>query len=437
MRVVLLLALAAGGCAFDPGGAPLGGDGGDDAPDARRSDAGCDCALGCGADGTTCLSFDPSNLDDFALLDGDDLETLALSPGSWTLDTDAGTLRDPGNATVPDLRWTTRDGDPEIQVLALDRLDVMAAATLRVVGHRALVILADGPIVIDGTIELVVGCATDSPEDRDRVWCGGPGGGDGAHPGDEGTRIVATGCAPGGDGDAGATRNERGGGGGGFGTLGGHGGGRDGNGTDSDGGGACGTIVLEPLRGGSGGGGAGYVASANDDSRTSGGGGGGALQLTSRDAVVVRGVIDAPGGGGAGTAQVLNAAIPGGDGGGGGGSGGALLFEAPTVRFESSAIVTAHGGGGGAGLTLDRPGQRGQRARVRALGGANDDTTTGGFGAIGATDGEEASDGDDPGDGGSGGGGGAGRIHTHARDVVLDSSAIVSPAHSESPLLAI
>jgi len=437
----LLAALSLGGCAFDPGGAPLrdGGNGGDGGVEDGPStiDAGCECALGCEEDGTTCLMFDPSNLEDFALLDGV-TDALTLTPGTWTLDTDAGTLRDPGNATVAGLAWTTLPADtgsPDIQVLAVGRLDLSVAATLNVVGDRALLVLSDGPILVDGVIALVVGCETSELEDRDRVWCGGPGGGDGGHPNlASSARIAGTGCAPGGDGDAGGFTDERGGGGGGFGGLGGHGGGFDSNGGDSQGGAACGTIALEPLRGGSGGGGAGYVANASDDNRTSGGGGGGAVQLTSRDEIVVAGTIDAPGGGGAGTAQTLTTGNAGTDGGGGGGAGGAILLEAPTVIVQAGAILTANGGGGGSGITLDHPGQRGQRLRVRALGGLNDDLTGGGLGAIGDVDGEEATDGAAPGDGGSGGGGGKGRIHLHGRTITIDVSSNVSPTQSTAPL---
>ena len=410
-RLASWLAAAAslGGCTFDRGGAALG-DGGDGG------------------------AFDPSNLDGLTLLDGAG-PPIALVPGTWRLDTDLRVLLGPDGIAEVGQALTVLDGAPEILVWATEALSVDEGAILRVRGRRALVVLAADRISVDGTIDASAGCdLAETAADRERVWCGGPGGGDGGHP-DEGDGMIdATGCGPGAGGDAGVSSDERGGGGGGFGTGGGDGGGADGNGTDSEGGAACGAGTLEPLEGGSGGGSAGYRGNTAHDARTSGGGGGGAVQLTARVAIDVRGVIDASGEGGAGTTQAGTVPATGVDGGGGGGAGGAILLEAPSVRIEDGAIVVANGGGGGAGVTLDRRGERGRRARARAAGGINLDLSGGGFGAIGAGDDERATDGDGPGDGGSGGGGGAGRIHVRAAVVSAATGAVICPAASQAPL---
>jgi hypothetical protein len=426
-RLLYLLAAVAA-CSFDTSGTPHDDD--DDAP--PDAPLGCPCAIGCESDGTSCLAFDPSNLDDLSLL------TTAAAPleietGTWVLDTDVAVLRDDAGTTVTNQPFTVIEGAPGLVVWSIDRLAIAAAGTLRVVGDRALIILSATRITVDGTLDVSAGCNLLAP-DRDRLWCGGPGGGDGGHRDSGNGRTDAGGCAPGGSGDAGSTRDEHGGGGGGFGTPGGDGAGVDGTGADSEGGAACGEAGLEPLQGGSGGGVAGYFASGTDDNRTAGGGGGGAVQLTARHAIDVTGTIDASGEGGAGTAQFGTYEPPGGDGGGGGGAGGGILLEAPTVTIAATARLVANGGGGGAGLTIDRRGERGQRVHVRALGGVNDDLSTGGAGAIGDGTDEGATDGADPGDGGSGGGGGAGRIRLRSAELSQPGGAVVSPAATSATL---
>ncbi|HVV88365.1 MAG TPA: hypothetical protein VHE35_35225, partial [Kofleriaceae bacterium] len=390
-RVTAALAAALAGalgaaCGFSPSGAPR-----DAAGDDTVVDAGCACALGCAADGTTCLDFDPSNLDDFGFLDGVDV-SLVLAAGTSRLDTMRMELHDPTGALVPGLRFEPRDTtNPGVLVLAVDGLVVPADATLRVSGSRALLVLSRGAIAIAGTVDGAGGCDVEANTPaRDRLWCGGPGGGDGGHRDNGNGRTAATGCAPGGNGDAGSTTDEHGGGGGGFGTAGGDGGGGDGIGPDSEGGTVGGTDTLEPLRGGSGGGTAGYRANAGDDNRTAGGGGGGALQLTAKLSIDVSGVLDVSGEGGAGTAQASTYQPPGTDGGGGGGAGGGILLEAPSVTLTSAAIVVANGGGGGAGIALDHAGSRGLRSHTPAPGGLDADGQGGGHGAIGSGDGEGA-----------------------------------------------
>jgi len=429
LRVVVPLALL-GACSFDPSG--VSGRGDDDGRPDPTADGACGCELGCDPEGA-CRAFDPSNLVDLALVDGVTTE-LTLTAGTWILDTDVLELRGPDGAAVADLSFTTLDGTPSIAVLAVARLAIEPDALLRGTGHRALLVAAADTITVDGAIDVAAGCPV-APEipDRDRLWCGGPGGGDGGHP-EGGGQTGATGCAPGGNGDAGVFTAENGGGGGGFGSAGGHGGGFDGNGSDSAGGIACGAETLEPLGGGSGGGGAGYRASGSDDNRTAGGGGGGALQLTAGIAITITGTIDAAGEGGAGTAQAGSFTPPGGDGGGGGGGGGGILLEAPALTIAATARLTANGGGGGAGITVDQRGERGRRERTRAAGGLDDAGTGGGAGAIGSGGDEAATDGAAVGDGSSGGGGGAGRIHLHAAATTLDPAAIVSPNPTTAPL---
>ncbi|MCB9558986.1 MAG: hypothetical protein H6708_01100 [Kofleriaceae bacterium] len=202
--VAVAVAWAAAGCVFDPTGAALGGgvgDGGvigDDQPIPDGAvDPVCGCALGCGDDGVTCLAFDPSNLDDLTALDGVTTD-LVLAGGTYLLDTSAQQLADPDGVVVDGLRFVPLDdGGPGLLVLAVARLEIAADATLRAVGDRALLLLSRDQITVAGTIDVAGGCEVDpATPGRDRVWCGGPGAGDGGHRDGGNGRTGATGCAP-------------------------------------------------------------------------------------------------------------------------------------------------------------------------------------------------------------------------------------------------
>lgn len=420
MRCALVLALGLAACGFDPRGR-LVADDVEPPIDAAAIDVPeldafvCTCALGCRGD-NSCADYQPSNSGDFPLLAGP-TAPLSLPDGNYVFDSDARVITGPsGPVSLTGIVSQTLDN---MWVIGVASFTLPAGANVRGLGARAIKILSKGPVDIAGVIDVSGGC-TDGA-----VWCGGPGGGSGGHPTGATNLTPATGCAIGSPGVAGAGVSESGGGGGGFGTPGGAGG----AGTDipatSGGaaGGACGSAVaLVPLTGGSGGGAAGYVF-ASTDGRVSGGGGGGALQISALGKISVTGVLRAAGAGGRGTPA-------GDDGGGGGGAGGGILLEAPTIELSGTARLVANGGGGGAGFTApNRNGERGRDDRVRAAGGANDDGTHGGVGAIGATTGEDATAGDAHGDGGAGGGGGAGSIRLNSFTPAI-VGALVSPAPS-------
>ena len=174
-------------------------------------------------------------------------------------------------------------------------------APVRLAGTSAIVLLADGPIIVSALIDAKGDCTFD-----DGATDPGPGGFAG------GTEAVDNGLGPGG-GVVGT--GESGGGGGGHGGVGGQGGPIPLGAQGGAGGIANGTVTIDMLVGGSGGG-----ATAGGGGHARGGGGGGAVQLVSntRIELAAGGAIDAGGCGG-------DSGKGGGeDGGGGGGAGGAI-----------------------------------------------------------------------------------------------------------------
>lgn len=239
-------------------------------------------------------------------------------------------------------------------------------------GDHAIALVAAGPIVIDGVIDL-----------RGAPVCAGPSGGPG---GDDG------GLAGTADGAAGG--NNKGGGGGGHGGKGGAGGGNSNSGGMPRGDDRI-SILAGGGAGGVGGGGGGGA----------GGGGGGALQLVSNTSIEITGTgaINAGGCGGSGGGGGPK------DSGGGGGAGGAILVEAPRVMI--GGIVAANGGGGGGGKSAPA-GQPGSLDAVRAPGGTQAGASRGGDGGAGAMfDGGAGQQSNNSG----GGGGGVGRIRINVR----------------------
>lgn len=247
----------------------------------------------------------------------------------------------------------------EVAVLAVSSLTIEPDATLRPQGSRAIVLLSEGGVSIDGIVDASAPCDDATP------WCAGPGGGDGAAT----QNVVAGGCAPGKNGVGSlSTVGRTGGGGGGLGTDGAAGGqagagalpgGEGGSPTSED----CPDASAGSLIGGGGGG-----AGAPLDSGGDGGGGGGAVQITSLTSIVldppagaIAGIF-ASGGGGGGASD---------GGGGGGGSGGMILLEAPAIQIGSAYLI-ANGGGGGAGGLPSAPsyaGEDGQLDGQAAAGG--------------------------------------------------------------------
>lgn len=266
---------------------------------------------------------------------------------------------------------------PSIGSFGVASFNVAAGAFVTAEGEAALAILAQGAVVIDGTID--VGAVA--------LVGGGPGGYDAEVGPGAGGRAELPGLP------------QPGGGGGGF-------GGRGGAGDDDTavfdtrsggaGGVTYGDAQLTVLQGGSGGG---------QGENGHGGGGGGAVQISSLVSITIRGVITAPGEGGR----------PDQEGAGGGGAGGGIFLEAPSVMWASPGILAVNGGGGGGGNTListSTAGERGRASTTAAPGGVSSlGDGRGGAGAAGAT----STGGDGMGlapSGGGGGGGGRVRILT-------------------------
>jgi len=265
--------------------------------------------------------------------------------------------------------WTQTSG-PTLAVLHVDSLAV-ASGTVFVAGTRPLVVIASGPITVNGLLD---GSAL-----RDMPRAGGGAAGEGSGAGQPGGHA--------------ATFVESGASGGGFATVGGMGGiGGAGCSVSAPavvGGAAYGDPQLTNLVAGSGGGRA-YVTSC--DSST-GGAGGGAIQLSSATSITIAGSINVGGGGGGG-GLTCTAADRNFSGGSGGGSGGAIVLQAPVIT--SSGALAANGGGGGssagdvdgdnvAPFANGQPGFGGQPDANAPAGGLDVGTWSSAGGAGGAT----------------------------------------------------
>jgi hypothetical protein len=272
-------------------------------------------------------------------------------------------------------------GGPEICVIHVRSISIPTGMTVKVTGAKALALVADQDLTIDGTLDISA--------DLD---ASGPGGG-----------VVVSGGAP---------TSSTGGGGAGFGEVGGAGG------STSDGGAANGGVAVDQtgsaiLHGGT----SGAVAGR-------GGGGGGAITLIScRGVVRVAGLIDAGGGGGDGGANTNSTTVL--LGGFGGGSGGHVAIQAVDIVISGQTFANGGGGGGGSSLNTQAAfafsggnGENGTRSStVPAAGGTIGKGPTVGGGSGGAR--TAAGDGkasvpltNGSGGGPSGGGGGVGLLQT-------------------------
>lgn len=368
------------GCVFDPSATGVDGlasDAGRRA-DARETDASpavpIDAAPGA-ADAGCPLALlrdcDPGGADGDLIVTGDD-----------TIDTD----------TDPRCRTYVQTGGPDACLVHVGALSIADSATLRGVGSRPLILLADGDATIAGTLDVgsyragTTGaganpelCATATAAEDD---LGGAGGGAGGSFGDSG--------GAGGEGDSDDS-------------IGG-----DGTAIGGKPGDAAGTPSF--VRGGCAGG-AGGDESSGGGTGGAGGAGGGAVLVAALGTleVTATGAIRATGaGGGPGLVQA---------GGGGGGSGGMIALDAAAITIAGD--LSCNGGGGGAGgarvsgtPTTGEPGDDGTIGLEDASGGEG--TTTidgegdGGDGSAG-TD-TEGSDGTPSRAGAGAGGGGAGVI---------------------------
>jgi hypothetical protein len=202
-------------------------------------------------------------------------------------------------------------GGHEYCLLHVTSMHVATGHAFQPKGPRPMIIVSDGDIIIDGTVN---------------------------------ASFQAGDACPGLDGVMGSQYGGGGAGGGGY-TGGGNGGRGDQGGTL--GGVADPDTMLSPLTPGCPGG-AGGVSTGL--SPAPGGVGGGAIELASRTAIHINGgaqVISDGGGGSPGNRNSTHAT-----GGGGGGTGGKILLEAPLVLVDSQAVVCAVGGGGGTGASF-------------------------------------------------------------------------------------
>jgi hypothetical protein len=327
---------------------------------------------------------------------------LALTgAGTYIYDTTDGSLTDPvGVVTAPPNMLLTAG-----RVLSVESLDVGAAATLRVIGTRPLVVAAWTTISVSGTIN-AGSLLTGNGAGANPAACA-------AHPP---TMGVSDGNGAGGGGGAGFAAT----------------GGRGGNG-DAGGGGPGGAAVAAPLLLG---GCPGATGGTGDAAGGAGGAGGGAVQLTARTSVTVTatGKINAGGAGGAGA--IANGGADAQGGGGGGGTGGMIGLQGATIIVDAGAILAANGGGGGGGASQGAGGRGtdGQLSTVRATGGsASNNAGIGGLGAAGLVLGGGVGQNSTPW-GGGGGGGSVGFITmTSATPPVVTAGATVSPAQTIVP----
>ncbi|HOX44887.1 MAG TPA: hypothetical protein PK668_14905 [Myxococcota bacterium] len=397
------------------------------------------CPLGCDAQAQPprCLRLRPSNVDPAWLCQAG-APAFPVLLGDAEIDTDLGTLDGaPHEPFHIQVQPADADGaPPDIAVFVFERVELPAGITLRVVGARALALLA--------CEELILGGALDARAEGWRAGAGGYAGGAGSYW--TGASYVAAedgdgyGAGPGLHGlyQGADPYLQSGGGGGAFGRAGGDGG--DGTAPSETtrpggaGGSACGLTTLSPLLGGSGGGGGGAFNWAGD-----GGGGGGAIQLVAGERIRVEtGAIIHAGGGGGGTSSADNWGAA-----GGGGAGGGILLEAPVV--EVAGLLAANGGGGGGARTdysdwglycppgTPTGGEDGLPAADTADGGlgcsgaGNRPAGSGGRGGA-LSGGTEAGVAGENGRTGGGGGGGVGRIRVNTlEDLGFELTGTTSP----------
>jgi hypothetical protein len=301
--------------------------------------------------------------------------------GTVTIDTTGLTIS--GITLAPGDSFDARPqlgGGPELAVLHLGSLVVSAGASVRITGSRPLVIVADGPVTVDGKLD-----------------AGGHGATSGA-----GAATTGAGTA----GSHGSNDSDTGGGGGGFGTNG------------ADGGAITGCTVALGVAGrmyGDGpitqlvGGSAGGSSSGTSCPVDAPGGGGGALQITSGTMISIgaTGAVLAGGGGGSGGTDCGASDV---NSGPGGGSGGAIVLQAPAIA--NAGVVAANGGAGGGSSSTGNgnamPGQDAQASTVAAVGGTGPNAQGGSGGTGGAA--PTTGGGSACGTNAAGGGGSVGRI---------------------------
>lgn len=315
--------------------------------------------------------------------------------GTYTYDTNDGTLTDPGGTVSEPANIPITAG----RVMSVDGFSVSAASTLRVIGIRPLIVASWTTVAVAGTIN---------------AGSNATGNGAGANPAACATHAPTAGGSDG--------NGAGGGGGAGFGAV----GARGGNGDAGAGGPGGGAVAVPLLLGGC----TGATGGTGDTPGGLGGSGGGAIQLTARMALTIAatGKINAGGSGGAGA--VANNGNDAQGGGGGGGTGGMIGLQGATIMIDATAILAANGGGGGGGASQGAGGRGtdGGLSATRATGGtASDNAGPGGLGGAGilaAGIGQPST----PWGGGGGGGGVGFVVYTSASPATVAPTATISPA---------
>lgn len=315
-------------------------------------------------------------------------ETLAAQP-ELKISTDR-TLN-----TSTDLECTSvvaQPSGPEICVLHYNSITLERNRTYTVTGTRAVALVADYALVIDGLVDISATGGTN-----------GPGGG-----------LVKSGSG----------EQSAGGGGAGARDAGGSGGTTAVGGAGNGGATGANPASLVELFGG--------TQATRTIHSPPGGGGGAATLISCRGEVSVPGTIDAGGGGGGGAAFTpmgIRYA-------GGGGSGGTVVLQGMSITVTGE--IYANGGGGGSGSAPGgQSGQDGRRSTSRAVGGSalNPNDGAGGLGgtALPPTSGGASVDGF-PG----AGGGSAGFILTYTPEFVFPNLMpfAVSPAFESAGHIA-
>jgi hypothetical protein len=345
------------------------------------------CGLRCDPDGPACQEIiDPSNGLAAALDLAESAPALVVDGGGTvffdTVDQVSGTTATIAGQDVEVSVVTGAGTAPDILVVPVASLRVVAGTTFTPTGARAIAFVSWGDVRILGTLNMLAGRSEAVEED---CW------GRSSDP-------------------AGADDDIPGPGGGSFATFGGNGGSVTGvsGGAGQAGGDLVGNEELVPLRGGCPGG---------SDGLGGPGIGGGAIQIASRTSITVPGAIAAGGGGGCVSS--------------GGGSGGGILLEAPVVTVAGG--LYANGGGGGCGGFSCA-----ESASMSTTPAAGDDVCTVAQGGDGAAGDSQATDGtNDPNNAGQtdragGGGGGFGRIRINTLDGTVAGSSTFSPEPSLS-----
>jgi hypothetical protein len=322
------------------------------------------CALGCAADGTRCLSFEPSNGLGAALTSAANEPAITIPDGS-TINTDTGEVKNSGGIAIPVSSLAVSQGSTTIRALIGGSFSI---GDVVVSGSNPLAIVSVGDITLTGVLDASATGTTSGP----------------------GAQLTGA-CA--------GAASDTGGSGGGNATSGGSGGGP--GIPDPRAAGGAAQIGFEPLGGGCRGG----ALTQDGGTVGAGGGGGGALQIVSGSSISISAVIDIGGGGG-------------GYNGGGGGSGGNLILEAPRVTFSSGGVFA----NGGSGAACEMGGTDGSQDTNPALGPGPCVGISGPHGGNGGTVDSMPKGGGIAGSGNGGGGGGAvGRLRIATLDGTFDA----------------